>query len=359
MRLILQFVFVLPILSLGSSSTLGAEWTIEVFWRSDRLEGTPLGWSSQTIDLLGRDGSWWTFPLDEAQDYRKLSYDFRPLTQGEQRALLMGEFGAGYEVSGTGNYLVVHPAGRRDRWAHRFEELHRTFVQYFSVRGFRLESPRFPLVAIAFPTRQEFSNYAARQGVTLPSGVLGYYSRQTNRVLLYDLTADDRGFSANDNIATIIHEATHQMAFNTRVHNRFAASPIWTIEGLATMFEAPGVHDARHNATKESRVNRDRLTAFREYAAERQTGKILAEMIATDRIFQTHPDIAYAHAWALTFFLSEQYPQKYASYLAKTAERPALAGLTAAERIKDFRSEFEIDFAMLESRLLRFVDSLR
>ena len=39
---------------------------------------------------------------------------------------------------------------------------------------------------------------------------------------------------------TIIHEATHQTAYNVGVHARFADQPRWLVEGLAMMFEAEG-----------------------------------------------------------------------------------------------------------------------
>lgn len=337
----------------------GGEWTLELLLHGRRVQGTPLASSNTVVDLLGRDGVWWSFRPEEAEDYRKLSDGFRPVTQGEMRALLIGEFGRGYEVTGTGNYLVVHPAGQGSQWANRFEELYRNFVQYFAVRGFRLQTPRFPLAAVVFPTKSEFHAYAARHGGQLPEGVLGYYSRRSNRILLYDLTAEGGEFAWTDNAATIIHEATHQTAFNTGIHQRFGAPPAWAVEGLATMFEAPGVYDTRRHTSLESRVNRGRLASFRSYAAPRQTGQILAELIESDRLFQVNPDAAYAHAWALTFYLSEQHPKQYARYLTQTAARPLLADYTATQRKQDFIAEFGADFAMLEARLLRFLATIK
>jgi hypothetical protein len=351
-------LLLLAIVCVAAPGTVRGEWTLELFVRGERLQGTPLAWSDDAVDFLGRDGSWRTFGLDEAENYRKLSDSFRPLSQGEMRGLLIGEFGRGYEVSGAGAYLVVHPAGERNQWADRFDTLYRSFVQYFAVRGLALTPPRFPLVAIVFPTRDDFAAYAARQGVNLPENVLGFYSRVTNRILLYDLASEAGRAAASENAATIIHEATHQTAFNTGVHNRFAAPPVWTVEGLGTMFESPGVYDSRRNTTLESRVNRGRLESFRRHAAPRRTGETLAELIESDRLFRMQPDAAYAHAWALTFYLSEQQPRQYGRYLAKTASRPALSAYPAAERVQDFREHFGDDFAMLEARLLRFIASI-
>jgi hypothetical protein len=353
-------VLILPValvLSLPEEAAAG-EWTLECFVRGERLEGMPLTWSERSIEILARDGAWRSFALDEARDYRKLGDGFRPYSQGEMRALLVREFEPGFEVSGTGNYLVVHPAGKRSQWAERFEELYRSFVQYFAVRGFRLQVPRFPLAAVVFPTRDEFVAYAAREGVRVPEGLIGYYSRASNRILLYDLTHDGAGFAWSDNLATIIHEATHQTAFNTGVHSRFASPPLWAVEGLATMFEAPGVYDSRRHNSLASRVNRDRLETFRAQAAPRRTAPRIVEMIESDRPFQTDPEAAYAHAWALAFYLSEQHPGAYVRYLAKTASRPAFAEYPASQRRQDFAAEFGNDFVMLEARLLRFVTAI-
>ena len=177
-------VLLLTLVSLCPAVAAGGEWTIELTLHGQRLEGTPLAWSRTSLDFLGRDGVWRTFGLDEAENYRNLHNGFRPLTSGEMRAMLAGEFGRGYEVSGAGGYLVVHPAGQRSQWADRFDALYRSFVQYFAVRGLTPSSPRFPLVAVVFPSRSEFSAYAVRQGMNVSGDLMGYYSRDSNRILL-------------------------------------------------------------------------------------------------------------------------------------------------------------------------------
>ena len=187
---------------------------------------------------------------------------------------------------------------------------------------------------------------------------MGYYSRDSNRILLFDLTDEYGDEGASENLATIIHEATHQTAFNTGIHNRFALPPLWTVEGLATMFEAPGVYDSRRFPSLASRINRGRLNEFRRYAAPRRTAQAIADLVESDRLFQSQPEAAYAHAWALTFYLSEQQPAAYGRYLAKTSARPAFTAYPAGERLQDFAAHFGDDFAMLEARLLRFFETI-
>jgi len=202
-------------LALFSSSPAGAEpFTIELDLNGRHIEGSPLVWSNSNVHLLARDGSLFEFRPQEAKNFRKLGAGFRSYSQGEMRAELIREFGRGFDVTGTGHYLVVHPTGQRNKWATRFEELYRSFVHYFTARGFRPDSPQFPLVAIVFPSHRDFLRYVNRNGTKLPSGALGYYTPVSNRILLYDVTpdADEDDSNWQTNAETIIHEAAHQSA---------------------------------------------------------------------------------------------------------------------------------------------------
>lgn len=337
-----------------------AEPTIRLTLRGERIEGSPVAWSDRDVLLLGRDGRLWSFPPANAKDFTKVSDRFQSVSQSEMRGVLEREFGDRYDVSGTGHYLVVHPAGEKDLWAERFEQLYREFVHYFAARGFRPRPPRFPLVAVVFHDRGEFTRFAVRDGVNLRGGTLGYYSPGTNRVLLYDTTAG-RGPQADwtVNAETIIHEATHQSAFNTGIHNRLAAQPMWVAEGLATMFEAPGVWNSSQHRQQSDRINRYRLERFRNYVATRRTPGATERMIGSDRQFQSDADAAYAEAWALTFYLAEREPRKYVQLLAKIGARKPLADYPAARRLQDFRGVFGEDLPMLEVRVLRFIKGLK
>ena len=195
------------------------------------------------------------------------------------------------------------------------------------------------------------------EGTVPPPGVVGFYSPQTNRVLLYDVThgqAADADWQQN--ASTIIHEATHQMAFNTHIHNRAAVPPRWAGEGLAMLFEAPGVWNAQQYPLAKDRINQGRLSAFREYAGgQRPEGSLPLFVQNSERLFSAAPAAAYCEAWALTFFLSETEPAKYLQYLARTAAREPLREYSAKERLQEFTDVFGTDLKMLEARYLRFI----
>jgi len=307
--------------------------------------------------LLSRDGSFVDFRPDQATDYRKTSVDFRPYPIGTMSSRLQSELGSAYEVHATRHFIVACPRGERDRWAERFEEMYRSFVAYFSVRGFSLREPEFPLVAIVWKRKEDFQRYAVKDGSPLKGDVLGYYSLASNRVTLYDV--GNGKATTNDwqqNAATVLHEAAHQTAFNTGIHNRLAPPPRWVAEGLGTMFEARGVWNSRTYTNQSDRINRERLAQFRAYVKTRRKSDSLPQLIASNRIFDTDSAAAYSECWALTFYLVETQPRLYAKYLARTA---TAAATNSVQRTKDFTDVFGTDFRMLDARFLRFIDGLK
>jgi hypothetical protein len=334
--------------------------TIRLDVNGQLLEGTPLSWSNRYVNFLTRDGALLQFSPVEATSFAKVADGFRSYSQSEMRGALQREFGGAFQVSGTGHYLVVHPAGQRDQWAPRFEELYRSFAHYFTSRGMNPSPPTFPLVAVVFPTRGQFDLYVRRTGGVASPNVLGYYSPLTNRIVLYDMvgaSGDQQQWFVN--AETIIHEATHQTAFNTNVHNRYALPPRWVAEGLGTMFEAPGVWNSRYFTSQSDRINRDMLRLFQNYAATQRPAGRLAEFVSSDRPFSTNPDAAYGEAWALTFFLVETQAGKYVRYLRRTNERAAFTDYSSAERLRDFTDVFGTNLALLEAHYLRFIQSLK
>ncbi|GAB6166484.1 DUF1570 domain-containing protein [Thermostilla marina] len=323
------------------------------------IEGSPLAIGTDTVCLLTRDGKLWNLPRAAADSWQQVGDHFRPYAPSEFRAELLRELGNDYEVSGTTHYLIAHPRGEEDRWAARFEELYRNFVRYFGVRGFSPKTPPYPLVGVVCRDRDEFLRVSQQSGQTVSANVLGYYDRLSNRILIYDLAGSlggSRAASIND--AVILHEATHQMAFNTGLHERTGETPLWLAEGLATMFEAEGVHDSSSHPSLSDRINPRRLAEFRSLLRKRHTADVIRYTVGSDAIFRDHVDLAYPESWALVFYLTEKHPREFARYLRITASRPAFRKYETSARLHDFSRCFGNDFDMLNARFLRFVDSL-
>lgn len=330
-------------------------YTMRVEVGGREIEGMPLAWSNQQVYLLARDGRLWDFAPNQTKKFRKTSSSFASYTAPELRAQLEREFRGRLTVTSTGHYLVAHPPGK-EAWAARFEELYRSIINYFSLRNLRVRQPEFPLAAVVWGRRDDYERYAASQGSPVGSNVLGFYSPTTNRVTLYDLGAQAVGWQQNE--ATIIHEATHQVAFNTGLHNRFASTPRWLAEGLGTMFEAPGVWNWRHYPQLADRVNRLRLEEFRRLQSRGRQSGVFAGLLASDRLFDTDPSAAYAEAWAWVFFLTETHSQKFGQYVERVAAQENFKAYPLARRVADFTAVFGQDLRMLEKHFLKFIDEL-
>jgi hypothetical protein len=331
---------------------------IELVFQGKKIEGSPLSWNQNIVHLLGRDGRLWDVDPYEAKDFKQTDNHFRPCSPSEIRAALLSELGEDYDVSGTTHYLVAHPKGQGDKWAERFEELYRAFVGYFSRRGFHCAAPPFPLIGIVCRNHREFQAFSAENGRMIPGGVLGFYSPMSNRIMLYDMGAPANSGNWQQNASVIIHEATHQTAFNTGEHSRYTPPPVWLAEGLAMMFEAPGVFDAQNHPQLSDRFNRERLRDFRSIES-RHRPEVLSDMVASDKPFRINAPAAYAEAWAFTFYLAENEPRKYAQYLTLTASRPPFSEYSATQRTADFTSVFGSNWRMLESQFLRFMKSVK
>jgi hypothetical protein len=227
----------------------------------------------------------------------------------------------------------------------------------------KLVEPEFPLVAVVFGDDASYRAYAKTENA---AGVVGYYSLLTNRVTMFDLTGGAAA-SINEmlsrreaaaNVATIVHEATHQLAFNCGLHQRLADIPLWLSEGMAVYFETPDLSSGQGWRTIGA-VHPGRLHRFREYAPARPADS-LATLIADDARFRD-PKLAadaYAEAWALNHLLLQKHREKYVKYLKTLAAKKPLAADSAETRTAEFQAAFG-DLGRLDADLLRHAAKLK
>ncbi len=342
---------------LAESLALAGDWHLSIKENGRLLQGDCIHWSSEEFILLARDGQAWDFDIARAPEALRRKGTVSPFTHAELRAQLLREFGSSYDVSGAGHYLVVHPAGQRNRWANRFDGLYREMVQYFTTRGIRTTQPDYPLVAVVFPTEAEFYRHAKDDGVT--NGVLGYYSCKSNRVMLFDQSGGRPGVDWRITSATVVHEAAHQTAYNTGVHSRWVDTPRWISEGLGTLFEAPGVNSPSRYGNLADRINPRHFQGYRRYFGDGLPKGAVRKIVVSNDPFRREPLSSYALAWALTFMMAEQQPRDLAKYLQLTAsKRGFLVPISPSERLRDFQAAFGSDFDMIQARLERTMNEL-
>jgi hypothetical protein len=291
-----------------------------------------------------------------------------PTTPEELGRRILAELPAGFAVHRTRHYVVCFNTSRDyAKWAAGlFERLHEAFLNAWSHAGLAVHEPTQPLVVVIFADRRDYEAFADRDIGSAADRVVGYYNLLTNRVMTYDLTATDaagwrppggrRGLDVLAQpesallVSTLVHEATHQMAFNCGMHRRLAPVPLWVSEGIATYFETPDLRN-RDGWRGLGVVNRTRLKGFR---AAHRPGDIAAVVSADDRFRDADTAVAaYATAWALTWFLVETRKEQFVAYLATLADRQPLTEYPAADRIADFVAAFGIAPNELEAPLER------
>ena len=96
-------------------------------------------------------------------------------------------------------------------------------------------------------------------------------------------------------VATVVHEATHQMAFNCGLHARLAPVPVWVSEGIATYFETPdlrsrtgwrgigGVNQSMNNNYQMTQMSMNRFNGY--YDANMNRVQITRVQQVNDRAF--------------------------------------------------------------------------
>jgi hypothetical protein len=288
---------------------------------------------------------------------------------------ILGELPAGFDLHVTKHYVVCFDTSREYAvWcAALFERLHDTFATYWTNAGLEIRRPQHPLVVVIFADRRAYEAYAARDLGAAADRVVGYYNLLSNRVTTFDLTGSDSlpkpagrrpgragleilaSPEAAGLVATLVHEATHQMAFNTGMHQRLAPVPLWVSEGIATCFETPDLTNAR-GWKGIGGVNTARLDRFLQ--GSRPGG--LRELVAGDEPFRRAADglDAYARAWALTHFLMKTKRDAFAGYLRTIAAKQPCGDDSPERRLEEFTAAFGSTPDALEPEVQRMMARL-
>jgi hypothetical protein len=329
------------------------------------------------VIVLAPDGRLWVAQPAEISDRRSDDLPFKPFTRPEMEAALVKEF-PGFKIHSTANYLVCHNTSKEyAQWCGAlFERLHRGFHTYWSQRRFGLRPPETPMVAVLFNSHESYALHVKDEIGEAADSVVAYYSQASNRINLYDLTGIEefkRGRKgvprtrvneilsqpeAARQVATIVHEATHQLCYNTGLQTRLADNPIWVSEGLAMFFETPDLKSTTGWGSI-GQVNQHRLDQLRSYLPSRPSDALGSLIRDDDRLKSPESRLnAYAESWAINYYLLKARQADYISYLKRLARKQAGVADSPEERLEEFRSVFgELDVFDREFR--RYVESIR
>ncbi|MFK7776970.1 MAG: DUF1570 domain-containing protein [Gimesia sp.] len=354
---------------------------IEIKTSNEVYLGKSIAHNDDVSWMMDPSGKLSEIHLKKVTSFRRVASEFQKLPLAKMKLQLQKEFGPLFEVISTRHYLICAPRGKAKAYGGVFEELYQSFSHYFSLRGYQIRSPEFLMVTIIFPDRVQFYDYCKKDRVRVSRGLLGYYHPYTNRTALFDQRTATKAAeieqeqpinehtysrlsTGGKNLAealrdTMIHEATHQVAFNTGLHSRVGENPRWVVEGLATTFESDNLRAHTGGRGKAiTRINYNRLLWFANYSQQRRKKDSLRSFIRDDRLFISSPFDAYAEAWALTFFLVETQPSRYARYLKKISQRDPLKEYSAESREQDFKDAFKTNLKALEVDYLKFTNRL-
>ena len=379
---------------------------IEVSDDTQTYTGMIVAKSAQECFIFDRFGRQAQLPIARLKSFTVVAESFRPATQNEFRRMLEAELGAEYEVATSKHYVVAGTHGHGRSYAALFEEIFSQVELFYSLRGFRTSKPDALLVALVLKDQAAFKQYCEGDQMPWTEGLRGYYSLKSNRVVMYNFPElfqsvrlmpeadlqtpretliaelspsngtnlpDGVEYPAANSLArlqqaasasavggetanTIIHETTHQVGFNIGIHSRIGTTPLWVLEGMATVLESPGM---RTRSGSSEKVNAERLEWFKKNYCERRQPGDLARLIASDDMFSKQTLDAYSVAWGITWFLTENPARArlFSRYLKTISEHDPLQQYTADERLRDFQTIFG-DIARLEVYYVRAMDRL-
>jgi hypothetical protein len=307
---------------------------------------------------------------DEIINHRRDDVPFQPLTRMEMGQELLNEFPDGFQIHTTKHYVFCHNTSEvYATWCGAlFEKLFDVFYNFWNRRGMKLHEPEIPLVAILFRDIEGYKRYSRSEyGFEVPENMGGYYHIYSSRVVTCDLTgihsarqtdtrrlgskAIQRMLASPDGgrmVATIIHEATHQIAYSSGLQTRLAPNPYWLSEGIAMYFETPRLGSSR--GWTGIGINRGRLNRFKENYQNRPP-KSLEQLIASDgrmtgrteeKMFQSAEAVetAYAESWSLTYYLVTCREKEFLEYVEMLGAKSPMIEYTPEERRADFEAYF-------------------
>ncbi|MBL8872847.1 MAG: DUF1570 domain-containing protein [Planctomycetaceae bacterium] len=328
------------------------------------------------ILLQGTDGRQWAIQPEEIENSRDVSEPLKPMTNDEMEKAMLAELPGGFSALRTDHYLIMYNTTKAySQWTgNLLERLYKAHFAFWKKKGVELVEPRFPLVAIIFDTKESYREYASKELGDSVDAIIGYYHLQSNRITMFDLTGVEgllpnnakvsrnvllnevlRQPGAERTVATIVHEAFHQLAYNTGLQVRLADNPFWVSEGMAVYFESPDFSSSQGWSTI-GKVNQYNLREFSNYLRQRPADSLVT-LLSDDQRFRNPATstAAYAEAWALNYYLLRRRSKEYAEYLTFLAAKPPLGQSDPKVRIEEFKKYFGADLQKFDQQFLNYI----
>jgi len=293
------------------------------------------------------------------------------------------EFSTEFRLLPTKHYLIVYNTSQQyAQWiGNVFETLLASYSATLKQNGFPIEKNEFPLVVVLLSNRKLFEAYARKDISSVSAqGVLAYYHKWTNRVVIYDQTGIERRWEgvtgrltkqeidsilarpgARENLSSALHEAVHQIGFNCGIHHRFSPCPLWVCEGLALLFESPSIA-AGTGKSAGVLVNRDRYRDLARFMQKKTEDPIQKLIMSDDPLaIGTVESVrdAYALTWGIAYFLNTRLPKQWVAYLKCMGEKKPYEPYPPEERLADFETHFGKNWPQFYKEMEKFYEKLK
>jgi len=282
---------------------------------------------------------------EEVTNTKQDGTPFTPATKEEMGVQVTSELPitSRYENFVSKNYVLVYEGGRKgdvQKIASWIEKLNVNFYRLFDKTALKMQPIKLPLALVVLRDKPRYirklqldTGLSAKEA----SETQAYYHLHSNQIVMYN-----SGVKAN-NVATLMHEATHQLASNAGLFSRLAKIPVWVTEGLAVFFETPRQSGQFVSWDGAGRFSPARYKITAEFLRQHPKDPIL-RLVQSDDDFNTdnakRTEAAYGLAWAVTRFLVHKRREQYAKYLAKFSQQKPLEKRTMDQRIADFQAVF-------------------
>jgi hypothetical protein len=226
-----------------------------------------------------------------------------------------------------------------------YEQIALDYSKHFRALGFQVRLPGSPLIVVVFRDDRSFNKFfhlpspeAGKKG--LPAQLVGgMYDRSTNELHVFDWRSVGIPHSGRLNMPSLVHEATHQLSFNTGLLNREGDTPLCIVEGLGTYGESRDLI----GPSDFGRRNWKRLTDLGRIL-RRLPWIPMRELFSDDAVLRVSDDavlragkadrvlLAYAESWLLVYYLlkDQEVLPRFRQYLKDIQTRR-----TADRRIAD------------------------
>jgi hypothetical protein len=215
------------------------------------------------------------------------------------------------------------------------EGLARTFQKHLMTRGIAIALPARKMALVVLASRK---SYEAFKGEEARGTEGGLFDLDANRLVVYQTD------NPVVNTFTLVHEATHQLTYNTGLLSRQGDVPVALSEGLATYGEV-----WRKDRPSLERPNAPRLGVLKTLRGKGPKWIPLAKLLTDDDYFfdQKTEQLAYAESclWIYDLLQTPTGAKTLQTYLAAVRKRKDPDG-----RLEDAREAFG-DLGRLDAAL--------